>query len=254
MRLPLPLVRDLVLIGGGHSHALLMRMWGMEPLAGVRLCLVNPAPVAFYSGMLPGHVAGHYDRQELEIDLVHLARFAGARFVEAAATAIDPKGGKVELSNGMQLRYDALSVDIGVTTELPQIPGFTDHGTPAKPLDRFATAWDRWCEQLRAATVSPRICIIGAGIAGVELALAMHHRTEMLGQAAQISLVDSGRAMDGIAGDSRSTLFVSSHGFYSWIMQVQTSRLAGMHAHRATSAFTPDPQTAHASFTELGRV
>jgi selenide, water dikinase len=39
--------------------------------------------------MLPGHIAGHYPRDALEIDLVRLARFAGARLVLGRASAID---------------------------------------------------------------------------------------------------------------------------------------------------------------------
>ncbi|SDK58198.1 selenide, water dikinase SelD [Aliiruegeria lutimaris] len=207
MHLPLPLTRDLVLVGGGHSHALLLRMWGMDPLPGARLTLINPGPVAFYSGMLPGHIAGHYDRSELQIDLVRLARFAGARFVDTTATGIDTENRQVKLSNGTRLRYDALAVDIGITTDIPQIPGFAEHGVPAKPLDGFALAWNTWCDRLRAGAVAPQICIIGAGIAGVELALAMRHRSGALGQPARIEIVDSARALDGISGDSRSALF-----------------------------------------------
>ena len=75
----IPQTRDLVLIGGGHTHALVLRRWGMKPLPGVRLTVINPHPTAPYSGMLPGHIAGHYDRAALEIDLVQLARHAGAR-------------------------------------------------------------------------------------------------------------------------------------------------------------------------------
>ncbi|CAM5275617.1 hypothetical protein FALB51S_00269 [Frigidibacter albus] len=66
----LPLTRDLVLIGGGHAHALALRMWAMDPLPGVRLTLISPDPTAAYSGMLPGHVAGHYPRAALQMDLV----------------------------------------------------------------------------------------------------------------------------------------------------------------------------------------
>ena len=81
MRASAPITRDLLLIGGGHAHALLLKMWGMTPLPGVRLTLVNPDPTAPYTGMLPGFVAGHYEQDEVEIDLVKLARFAGARLI-----------------------------------------------------------------------------------------------------------------------------------------------------------------------------
>ena len=85
----LPLTRDLVLIGGGHTHALVLRKWGMNPLPGVRVTVINPGPTAPYSGMLPGFVAGHYTRAELDIDLVKLARFAGARIINGYATGVD---------------------------------------------------------------------------------------------------------------------------------------------------------------------
>ena len=85
MQPQIPLTRDLVLIGGGHAHALAARMWGMKPVPGVRLTLINPGPTAPYSGMLPGHIAGHYTRDDLDIDLVKLARFAGARLILGAA-------------------------------------------------------------------------------------------------------------------------------------------------------------------------
>ena len=85
----LPLTRDLVLIGGGHTHALLLRKWGMNPLTGVRVTVINPGPTAPYSGMLPGFVAGHYTREQLDIDLVQLCRFAGARVILGAAHGVD---------------------------------------------------------------------------------------------------------------------------------------------------------------------
>ena len=35
-----PIARELVLVGGGHSHALALRMLGMDPLEGVQLTLI----------------------------------------------------------------------------------------------------------------------------------------------------------------------------------------------------------------------
>ena len=57
MNAALPITRELLLIGGGHTHALVLRMWGMSPMPGVRVTLVNPEPTAAYSGMLPGFIA-----------------------------------------------------------------------------------------------------------------------------------------------------------------------------------------------------
>ena len=51
-----PIVKELVLVGGGHAHALVLRRWGMRPVPGVRLTLINPGPSAPYTGMLPGHI------------------------------------------------------------------------------------------------------------------------------------------------------------------------------------------------------
>ena len=99
----IPLTRDLVLIGGGHSHALVLRMWGMKPLAGVRLTVINPTPTAAYSGMLPGHIAGHYTRDDLDIDLVRLCRFAGARLIIGEATAIDRQAKNVTVKGARRL-------------------------------------------------------------------------------------------------------------------------------------------------------
>lgn len=169
----LPLTRDIVLIGGGHSHALVLRMWGMDPLPGVRLTVINPLPSAAYSGMLPGHVAGHYLREELQLDLVKLARHAGARLVLGRATGIDRARKLIEVPGRAPIAYDVASLDIGITAEMPQLPGFLDHVTPAKPLDAFADAWEAFAN---APPESPRVAVVGGGVAGVELALACAHR------------------------------------------------------------------------------
>jgi selenide,water dikinase len=48
----------LVLVGGGHTHVQVLRRLAMRSLAGAHVTLVVDDPVAVYSGMVPGFVAG----------------------------------------------------------------------------------------------------------------------------------------------------------------------------------------------------
>ncbi|SEM94592.1 selenophosphate synthase [Pseudorhodobacter antarcticus] len=184
-----PAQRDILLIGGGHAHALLLRAWGMAPQAGARITVVNPGPVAPYTGMLPGHIAGHYTRAEMMIDLVRLARFAGARIIMGRAIAMDRSAKTVELENGRHLRYDVASVDIGIASTLPNVAGFTDHALAAKPLGGYAQGWDDF---LAHAPQSPNIVIIGAGVGGAELAMASAHRLRQSGRTPNITVLERG--------------------------------------------------------------
>ena len=176
MRHDIPQTRDVVLVGGGHAHALFLRKWGMAPLHGVRLTLIDPEPSAPYTGMLPGHIAGHYPREALEIDLVRLARFAGARLILGRAEGLDPEAGVVRVPGRPDVAYDLLSLDIGITSDMSEIPGFAEFGTPAKPLGRLAARWRGFLDAAGPESDGPsRVAVIGGGIAGVELALAMMH-------------------------------------------------------------------------------
>lgn len=192
----LPACRDLVLIGGGHTHALVLRRWAMAPLAGVRLTLIDPSPAAAYSGMLPGFVAGHYTRDELNIDLVRLARCAGARLIMGAVELIDPVAQRVQVAGRPPIAYDVASIDIGITTAMPDIPGFADHAIAAKPLARFADAWSGFVAQDGPA----RVAVIGAGVAGVELALAMAHA--LRNRPTTLTLIDRGTALSHLPAAS----------------------------------------------------
>ena len=81
MRPNVPITREVVLIGGGHTHTLFLRKWGMKPIPGVQISLISPTAETAYTGMLPGFLAGHYKREEINIDLVKLCRFSGVRFI-----------------------------------------------------------------------------------------------------------------------------------------------------------------------------
>ena len=82
---------QLVLAGGGHSHALLLRRWAMHPRQRPKglITLVNRSSTTLYSGMVPGLIAGLYKRDQVAIDLRRLATEAGVAFDEAEIKGLD---------------------------------------------------------------------------------------------------------------------------------------------------------------------
>ena len=136
-----PIARELILIGGGHSHVLVLKMLGMHPIPGLKVTLISPDVLTPYSGMLPGLVAGHYQADEIHIDLIPLCRFANARFIQSKAHNIDTVNNTVQCKNWPDLEFDVLSIDIGITPSLDTVPGARDEVLPVKPIGRFLEKW-----------------------------------------------------------------------------------------------------------------
>ncbi len=164
--------KDLVLIGGGHSHVFVLKHFSRAPLDGMRLCLVNPASRALYSGMLPGLIAGHYTIDEAHIDLERLARFAGARLVLDEAVGLDLGRRLVLCRDHPPLPFDVLSIDIGSTPRTGDIPGAADAAIPIKPITTFLERWVALRERVMDRPERSRIGVVGAGAGGVEILLA----------------------------------------------------------------------------------
>ena len=122
MRAVVELSRDLVLVGGGHAHALVLRNFAMRPVRGLRITLVSPASHTPYSGMLPGLV------------LERLCAWAGVRFISAEVTALDPRARRLTLAGRPAIEYDLLSLDIGSQPDMDSVPGAREHAVPVKPV------------------------------------------------------------------------------------------------------------------------
>lgn len=167
--------KHVVLIGAGHAHVEVLRAFGRNPVPGIRLTLITREVDTPYSGMLPGHVAGHYAAREMLIDTRPLARFADALLHQDEATGLDLAGRRVLCRGGPPVPFDILSIDIGSRPNTAQVPGATEHALPVKPMDGFLPRF----EALRTRVLegrSRRILLVGAGAGGVELLLAAEHR------------------------------------------------------------------------------
>jgi selenide,water dikinase len=185
---PPPLAHDLVLVGGGHAHVHVLKRFGMRPMPAVRLTLIARDLETPYSGMLPGYVAGHYSFGECHIDLLRLARFAGARLIHDEAVGLDRERCEVLCRDHPPIRYDLISLDIGSTPN-DAVPGAAEHTVAVKPIDRFARRWQALLDRA-AGQGRLRLAVVGGGAGGVELALAAHRRlSAVLGVPPELTLV-----------------------------------------------------------------
>lgn len=168
------LEQDLVLLGGGHSHALVLLRWAMNPLPGVRVTLISESSESPYSGMLPGLVAGHYQRDDVYIDLRKLCRHAGVRFIQARVLGLNPAAQTVALEDRPAIAYDLLSINVGATPDL-SVDGAALHAIPVKPIAQFWPAWQQQRDHLLQQDQPQDIAVVGGGAGSVELVLAMAH-------------------------------------------------------------------------------
>lgn len=159
-------MKRILLVGAGHAHLAVLRSLAKAPLPGARIGLVSPFARQVYSGMLPGVIAGHYRRQEAEIDLARLAAAAQAEFVEGEVVGLDVQRRGATLKDGSELAFDSVSLNAGSLVDT-SVPGSIEHALPVKPFERFL-------ERLEPSP-GAHIAVIGGGAAGVELAMAMRH-------------------------------------------------------------------------------
>jgi selenide,water dikinase len=191
---------DLVLVGGGHAHIQVLKRWAMAPVPGTRLTLVVDRPVAVYSGMVPGFLAGQYSREDLEIDARPLALRARARCIVARATGFDAAARRIVLDARPPIVYDTVSFDVGSTVAGLELPGVREHAIPTRPIGDFVRRVDEVFAAARERSTF-RTIVVGAGAGGVEVAFALAARLRRDGgRRVDMLLLESGpRVLPGYA-------------------------------------------------------
>ena len=173
-------VKDLVLIGGGHSHVSVLRKFGMKPVDGLRITLITRDIHTPYSGMLPGYIAGHYDFDECHIDLGPLTRFVNGRLYHSEVSKIDLTNQTITVEGRPPVSYDLLSINTGSRPGVIDVPGAEKYSLVAKPIDIFLQRWENLQEEVISSQGEFHIAIVGGGAGGVELALSTQHKLNKL--------------------------------------------------------------------------
>lgn len=180
----------LLLVGAGHAHMEVLRQQILDPFAAV-VTLVSAGPQHHYSGMVPGYLAGTYREEEIAFDLVALTVAAGIEFIEGRATELDPGDRQVELANGRRIAYDLVSFNIGsrsAGSDSPQTSG----AIGVKPMSEATRLRHELEELARRTAPGPRtVVVVGAGAAGVEVALAADRVLSDAGRERRVTLVEA---------------------------------------------------------------
>ena len=141
MKLISPVVKHLVLIGGGHSHLAVLKHLAMKPVPGLAVTLISREIITPYSGALPGFLTGLYKHNEIHIDLRPLAQFAGVRVIQEEVKELDLSSKVVKLSSRPNINFDLISLNIGSNPNMELIPGALEYGISVKPISKFIEKW-----------------------------------------------------------------------------------------------------------------
>lgn len=164
-----PRTVTLVLVGGGHAHAVALAE-GLAARDGIAIVLLAPDRFAPYSGMIPGVIAGRYEARDAHVDLERLCIARGARLVRGRAVGLDRSGRHLLLEDGSCLGFDLLSINVGITPDVSAIGG-AGHATTIKPIDGLI---DR-IGTLKAQGRPQHVAVVGGGAGGVEVAFAIRN-------------------------------------------------------------------------------
>ena len=173
--------RHILLAGGGHAHAVALKRLSLKPAGpSVRITVVNPSPRNMYSGALPGVIAGHWPADAIGVDVPALCSATGATFTESTIVALDPDRRTAHLASGETLSFDLLSLDIGSTIRTLNIPAPEGKIVPIRPISGFLSIWETFLADMATQAPPPAVMVVGAGLAGIEVCLAVRYRLAQL--------------------------------------------------------------------------
>lgn len=191
----------LVLVGAGHAHLSVLHELSQTQLENVYVTLITPSRYLSYSGMMPGWMAGHYTKEQCQIDLQPLVIAANVNMVIDQIVGIDADRCCVGFMDRNYIKYDLLSLDVGSEVDISWLELAGSKLLPVKPLDHF---FNKWPTIITDALLKPdyHLVVVGGGAAGIELTLAAAHAFKSAGIASNVALVIS---MSGLAIQGQKT-------------------------------------------------
>ena len=191
------MTRQLVLLGSGPAHLRLLALLAKRGLqgewGGAKITLISRNQRHIDARLLSEFVAGRLTLEACSVDLEPPVQKTRIQWIEAQAVALDAKAQALLLADGQEIRYDWLSINqeplqSRAHAEL-QMPGAQANGLFVRPTSVFCKLWPGVlalaatkplrvavvCDNHGAATTGQDAILRQQEVAGIELAMAIHH-------------------------------------------------------------------------------
>ncbi|MEV5646762.1 FAD-dependent oxidoreductase [Nocardia sp. NPDC052254] len=173
------IAQHVVLLGAGYvciwAYRALRRRFGHE----VTITVVSPAQEHVFHGFTGEVLSGAWPSDAQLSPLTEV--FPKAERVHGRATAVnrDERTVAIELADGGTgtLHYDHLVIGTGAVENVESVPGLQEYGFRLRDAGRTAALAAHLDECVAAGgSQPPRVAVVGAGLAGVEAAVAIAQR------------------------------------------------------------------------------
>ncbi|CAB9498140.1 Pyridine nucleotide-disulphide oxidoreductase [Seminavis robusta] len=206
--------KHLVLVGGGHAHVQVIKALAGRP-SHLRVTLIDQQEAASYSGMVPGAIAKLYSPPATLLHLAPLAEWANITFVQAQVVDVDLQNKLIYYTTTTSstnddndeststtattdsISFDALSLDIGsATRDLHVIPGALAYTIPTRPIAALIQRIQQAEQEILLQNTDSKmriikVVVVGAGVAGLELALSIRGRWSELVDDLSVTVLDA---------------------------------------------------------------
>ena len=185
--------KHLVLIGGGHAHAQVIKALASRPKDLIKVTLIDMQQSASYSGMVPGCVAGAYTAEDTLLHLVPLSNWAGIEFVNDQVIDIDLERMEILVAKSKDpIPFDCVSLDIGSASRgLTTIKGALEYTIPTRPISDLVKRFNAETAKLTQKD-QLHVVVIGGGPAGIELSMSVMGRWKPIVDTIRVTVLNAG--------------------------------------------------------------
>ncbi len=168
--------------GGLYTALNLARLpWPHPP----DIVLVDRSDRFVFSPLLYELLSGEVEEWEIAPPFAELLEGTGIQFVRGTVTGLDLGDRMVSVTRedaSASLTYDRLVLALGGVTPLGTVPGAADHALPFRTLEDARRLEQRLQALERSNREKIRVCVVGGGPSGVELACTLADRLKERGR------------------------------------------------------------------------